>query len=158
MENVPIELNTSIPEFENATKALKVGEISGIVESTHTYNTDGIINLSSTTLGATGAAGNSTLADVDYKKNTCCSNPDHNHVSPDNMVDVSTAILPENTWIFLDQYHEVGRNDVVLNLAKALLLADAAYRPALKAAGFLTRDPRMKERKKPGLKKARRAS
>ena len=32
------------------------------------------------------------------------------------------------------------------------------YRPALKAAGFLTRDPRMKERKKDGLKKARRAS
>ena len=32
------------------------------------------------------------------------------------------------------------------------------YRPALKAAGFLTRDPRMKERKKYGLKKARRAS
>lgn len=35
---------------------------------------------------------------------------------------------------------------------------DESYRPALKAAGFLTRDPRMKERKKYGLKKARRAS
>ena len=33
-------------------------------------------------------------------------------------------------------------------VAKALLLADAAYRPALKKAGLLTRDPRMKERKK----------
>ena len=42
-------------------------------------------------------------------------------------------------------------------LAKALLQADEAYRPALKKAGFLTRDPRMKERKKYGLKKARRA-
>ena len=42
-------------------------------------------------------------------------------------------------------------------LARALLQADAAYRPALKKAGFLTRDPRMKERKKYGLKKARRA-
>ena len=42
-------------------------------------------------------------------------------------------------------------------VAKALLQADAAYRPALKAAGFLTRDPRMKERKKYGLKAARRA-
>ncbi|NCB74666.1 MAG: 30S ribosomal protein S9 [Clostridia bacterium] len=42
-------------------------------------------------------------------------------------------------------------------LARALLLVDEAYRPALKAAGFLTRDPRMKERKKPGLKGARRA-
>ncbi len=42
-------------------------------------------------------------------------------------------------------------------VAKALLQADAAYRPALKKAGFLTRDPRMKERKKYGLKGARRA-
>ncbi len=43
-------------------------------------------------------------------------------------------------------------------VARALLLADANYRGALKKAGFLTRDPRMKERKKYGLKAARRAS
>ena len=42
-------------------------------------------------------------------------------------------------------------------LARALVKADEAYKPALKAAGFLTRDPRMKERKKYGLKGARRA-
>ena len=42
-------------------------------------------------------------------------------------------------------------------VARALLSADVNYRPALKAAGFLTRDPRMKERKKYGLKAARRA-
>ncbi|MDR3310043.1 MAG: 30S ribosomal protein S9 [Oscillospiraceae bacterium] len=42
-------------------------------------------------------------------------------------------------------------------VARALLLADGDYRAALKAAGFLTRDPRMKERKKYGLKAARRA-
>jgi small subunit ribosomal protein S9 len=42
-------------------------------------------------------------------------------------------------------------------IARALLLVDEANRPALKAAGFLTRDPRMKERKKYGLKGARRA-
>ena len=42
-------------------------------------------------------------------------------------------------------------------LSRALLEADAEYRPVLKAAGFLTRDPRMKERKKYGLKAARRA-
>ena len=43
-------------------------------------------------------------------------------------------------------------------IARALCEADReAYRPALKKAGYLTRDPRMKERKKPGLKKARRA-
>ena len=43
-------------------------------------------------------------------------------------------------------------------LARALLAADEANKPALKKAGFLTRDPRMKERKKYGLKAARRAS
>ena len=42
-------------------------------------------------------------------------------------------------------------------VARALLLANPDYRPILKRAGFLTRDPRMKERKKYGLKAARRA-
>ena len=42
-------------------------------------------------------------------------------------------------------------------ISRALVLADEANKPALKAAGFLTRDPRMKERKKYGLKGARRA-
>ena len=42
-------------------------------------------------------------------------------------------------------------------ISRALLQADVEYRPALKKAGFLTRDPRMKERKKYGLKAARRA-
>ena len=68
----------------------------------------------------------------------------------------------------------VGKFDIVANVngggisgqagairhgvARALLLADDTYRPLLTKAGFLTRDPRMKERKKYGLKAARRAS
>ena len=67
----------------------------------------------------------------------------------------------------------VGKFDIIANVngggisgqagairhgvARALVAADENYRPALKAAGFLTRDPRMKERKKYGLKGARRA-
>ncbi len=47
---------------------------------------------------------------------------------------------------------------VRLGIARALLKADTTLRPALKRAGFLTRDPRMKERRKYGLKKARKAS
>ena len=43
-------------------------------------------------------------------------------------------------------------------VSRALLLADDSYRTLLKKAGFLTRDPRMKERKKYGLKAPRRAS
>ena len=42
-------------------------------------------------------------------------------------------------------------------IARALLEANSEFRPELKANGYLTRDPRMKERKKYGLKKARRA-
>jgi small subunit ribosomal protein S9 len=42
-------------------------------------------------------------------------------------------------------------------IARALVKASEEYKPALKKAGFLTRDPRMKERKKYGLKKARKA-
>ncbi len=67
----------------------------------------------------------------------------------------------------------VGKFDVLVNvfgggftgqagairhgISRALLEADADMRPVLKKAGFLTRDPRMKERKKYGLKGARRA-
>ena len=68
----------------------------------------------------------------------------------------------------------IGKYDVLVNvigggisgqagairhgIARALLDVDAEYRPALKKAGFLTRDPREKERRKYGLKKARKAS
>ena len=67
----------------------------------------------------------------------------------------------------------IGKYDVMVNvygggttgqagairhgISRALLKVDPALRPALKKAGYLTRDPRMKERKKYGLKAARRA-
>ncbi len=51
-----------------------------------------------------------------------------------------------------------GQADAVsLGLARALLAADMSFKPMLRQAGLLTRDPREKERKKPGLKKARKA-
>lgn len=51
-----------------------------------------------------------------------------------------------------------GQADAVkLGIARALITEDALHRPLLKAGRFLTRDPRAVERKKPGLKKARRA-
>jgi len=53
---------------------------------------------------------------------------------------------------------KAGQADAVRHgLARALEIYNSEWRPALKAAGFLTRDPRVKERKKPGLKRARRA-
>lgn len=51
-----------------------------------------------------------------------------------------------------------GQTDAVqLGLARALLKMNPDYKPALRKGGFLTRDPREKERKKPGLKRARKA-
>jgi small subunit ribosomal protein S9 len=51
-----------------------------------------------------------------------------------------------------------GQTDAVkLGLARALLLMNPDLRSILRAGGFLTRDPRVKERKKPGLKRARKA-
>ena len=73
----------------------------------------------------------------------------------------------------LELTHTTGKFDVLVNvqgggftgqagairhgIARALLEVDEEYRSLLKAAGYLTRDPRMKERKKYGLKAARRA-
>jgi small subunit ribosomal protein S9 len=51
-----------------------------------------------------------------------------------------------------------GQADAVRHgLARALLKSDPMLRPALRRGGYLTRDPRVKERKKPGLKRARKA-
>ena len=74
----------------------------------------------------------------------------------------------------LEATETVGKYDVLANvvgggisgqagairhgIARALLDVDAEYRPVLKKAGLLTRDPREKERRKYGLKKARKAS
>jgi small subunit ribosomal protein S9 len=51
-----------------------------------------------------------------------------------------------------------GQRDAVkLGLARALVKMDEEYRSNLRRSGYLTRDPRVKERKKPGLKRARKA-
>lgn len=105
---------------------LNYGEVEyaffGIVESTGKFNTDGIINISSTTLGAASAPDGTTLGD-DYAPAKEGENG-YSYLSPDKKIDVSTALFPDNTWIFLDQHHEVGKNDAVLNLAKAIILGE----------------------------------
>ncbi len=51
-----------------------------------------------------------------------------------------------------------GQSEAIRHgVARALVRADEEYKPALRRAGYLTRDPRMKERKKYGLKRARKA-
>ena len=93
--------------------------------------------------------------------------------SIDDYFGLDTLKLIVNQPLNLDAINLMGRVDIRATvsgggvtgqagairhgIARALLLMDENYRPALKAAGFLTRDPRMKERKKYGLKAARRA-
>ena len=94
-----------------------------------------------------------------------------------NKKDVDEYFGLETLKLIINQPFEttgtVGKFDIIANvnggglsgqagairhgLSRALVQADETLKPALKAAGFLTRDPRMKERKKYGLKGARRA-
>ena len=85
------------------------------VESIDKINSDGIISLRCGSLGATGAAPGKTLKQEGYTPKKA------GYLSPDGKVDCSTCVLPDNTWIFLGQEHEVGRNDAVLHLAAALI-------------------------------------
>jgi small subunit ribosomal protein S9 len=66
-----------------------------------------------------------------------------------NSLDVSVLVMGGGV---------TGQTDAVkLGVARALLKLDPELKPALRKSGFLTRDPREKERKKPGLKRARKA-
>lgn len=90
-----------------------------------TMNSDTIIHSASTSLFATFADLGKTLP-VDYvAKNPVCTDPTHNHISPDRVVDASTSYLPENTWYVQGLNHErTGRSDSVINFAGVLLKDD----------------------------------
>lgn len=81
-----------------------------IVKSAGSVNSDGIIPLYSASMGATGAAPGTTLS-VSGK-----------YINDKQTVDLSTSVLPDNTWVFVSQHHEVGNNSAVLNLAKAIIV------------------------------------
>ncbi|MBR3781477.1 MAG: hypothetical protein IKK63_09790 [Clostridia bacterium] len=85
-------------------------------------NADGVIHLSSTAMGVKSAIVGETLGEDYQQANTYCSNPDHNHISPDNVVDASTGLLPDHTFYFDGQNHEqTARNDAIISLATDLL-------------------------------------
>lgn len=96
-----------------------------IVDSWNEENADGIIQLSSTSIGATSANVNETLpSDYVQQGNDygTCSDPTHNHIDPHNMVDASTGLLPDHTFYFYNHNHErTGGCDVIIDLAVRLL-------------------------------------
>ena len=93
--------------------------------SSLTMNSDTIIHASSTSLNATFADLGKTLPADYVAKNPVCTDPTHNHISPDKVVDASTSFLPENTWYVQGLNHEkTGRSDSVINFAGVLLKDD----------------------------------
>lgn len=91
----------------------------------NTQNADYIIHLDSTSMGAHAANVGETLPEDYVQKNTHCSNPDHNHISPDRVVDASAGLLPDTTFYFDGQRHDLTQhNDVILKIAMELIAHD----------------------------------
>lgn len=83
-----------------------------------TTNADRVIHASSPAMGATFANLGETLGEGYKAAGTYCNNPNHNHLSPDGVVDATTSLLPCTTWFFKAQAHEqLPQNDVALGLA-----------------------------------------
>ncbi len=93
-----------------------------IVDSWDDVNADGIIQLESTSMGAVSYGVDVELPEGYVTENPNCTNPDHNHIDPHNIVDARAGLLPDHTFYFYNQNHErTGSNDVVMKLAVALL-------------------------------------
>ncbi len=88
-------------------------------------NGDGIVHAESASMGATFANVGETLGDGYKAVGTYCSDPAHNHISPDNTVDATTGLLPCTTWYISHQAHELlPLNDVALKMAFDIMADD----------------------------------
>ena len=96
-----------------------------IGERWNKMNGDFILHLDSTSLGAYSANCGDTLPDGYEQKNTHCNNPAHNHISPDRVVDASAGLLPDTTFYFDTQRHDLTQhNNVILKLAMKMIADD----------------------------------
>ena len=81
-------------------------------------NGDGIVHATSASMNAKFANVGETLGDDYQAVGTYCSDPTHNHISPDNTVDATAGLLPCTTWYIKNQAHEkLPYNDVALKMA-----------------------------------------
>lgn len=93
-----------------------------IVDSWDNVNADGIIQLESTSMGAVSYGVDVELPEGYVTENPHCTNYEHNHIDPHNIVDARAGLLPDTTFYFYNQNHErTGNNDVVMRLAVDLL-------------------------------------
>lgn len=131
--------NTAQKNLKTNIDRLMSDEFGGIVHAICSYglplytvgssslyiNADSIIHSASTSLFATFANLGETLPADYVAKNPVCTDPTHNHISPDRVVDASTSYLPETTWYVQGLNHErTGRSDSVINFAGVLLKDD----------------------------------
>ena len=94
-----------------------------IVDSWDDVNADGIIQLDSTSMGAYSAGVGKKLPKDYVRSVNNCTNPNHDHSDPRNIVDANTGLLPCTTFYFYNQNHEsTGSNDVIMKLVSELLV------------------------------------
>ncbi len=120
--NVQKLVNKGVQVFDVAEYNYAVINVG---ESWNKENGDFIIDLDSTSMGAYAANCGETLPEGYKQKNTHCSNPAHNHISPGRVVDASAGLLPDHTFYFDGQRHDLtAHNDVILRLAMQLIAND----------------------------------
>ncbi len=128
--NVQLKAHSNIKSFqEKGVQFFCVAEYNmnliNVGENWNNQNADYIIQLDSTSLGAYSAKVGETLPDDYVQQNTVCKNKNHNHISPDRVIDASTGLLPDTTFYFENQRHDLTQhNDVILKLAMQLIAND----------------------------------
>ena len=101
------------------------GNIMPVLFGSGNINSDELLTPYSSGLGATYANIGETLGEGYTAKGTVCSDPAHNHLSPDGMIDASTCALPENTWFFKGVGHTyMNFREDIKNFAAKLILED----------------------------------
>ncbi len=121
-DNIQSLVDRGIPVFCVAQYDYAVINVG---ENWNKQNGDFIIQLDSTSMGACSANCGEQLPAGYAQKNTHCSNPDHNHISPDRVVDASAGLLPDTTFYFKGQRHDLTQhNDVILEWAMEMIAHD----------------------------------
>lgn len=123
------QLNSDKNILDAIDAGVEVFDVSGynyplyaLVDCWDDVSADGVIQLDSTSMGAVSYGVDVELPEDYVTENPNCTNPDHNHIDPYNVLDASAGLLPDHTFYFYNQNHEkTGGNDVVMKLAVALL-------------------------------------
>lgn len=126
---VPRQVSRGVEIYNLCGYGMPFGAVNypyfGLVGSTPTLSTDEIIEIYSTSMHAKSAPLGETFP-ADYTQTGAfCTDPTHNHISPDRTIDASAGVLPEQTWYYYQQDHEgIAGNDAALKLAATLLLSE----------------------------------